>query len=387
MSTATSPAGRLERSAAGSPNRRGRHRPRLRRPEPRPGRGGDAGRRSAGARPVRPRPRADGLRVVLRLARGRRRRSAACWRPPSRVRTGGPGTRSSALPVAWALAVVGVAIALGDPAVGVFDKVFPAIVIVPLLVLIPAFAEEIAWRGYAVTRLLPSMTPLAAALLLGVPWAVIHLFLQLPGQMNAGLDWWPTIVSLLGYSVILTWAFVGSGGSVLLVALVHAGLNGVAPLMAGLDVDRTWIIRALVTASIALAIVVIGGSASAGSPPAGRHAAAPSGRAQRRSPCSIPPAPHAPPTPTPSTKETRHGSAMPHHPRAHRPRRARRPRRRPRRLHGDRSSTRRRARSSDADPDGRARRDADRAAATAAADRHGPCRARPSRRPTPSRST
>jgi membrane protease YdiL (CAAX protease family) len=164
-----------------------------------------------------------------------------------------------ALPVAWALGVVGVAIALGDPAIGVFDKVFPAIVLIPLLVLIPAFAEEIAWRGYAVTRLLPSMTPLRAALLLGVPWAVIHLFLQLPGQMNAGLDWWPTIVSLLSYSVILTWAFVGSGGSVLLAALIHAGLNGVAPMMAGLDVDRTWIIRAALTASIATAIVVLGG--------------------------------------------------------------------------------------------------------------------------------
>ncbi len=148
---------------------------------------------------------------------------------------------------------------VGDPAIGMFDRVFPLIVIVPLVVLVPAFAEEIAWRGYAVTRLLPSMTPLRAALLLGIPWAAIHLFLQLPGQMNAGLDWWPTVVSLIGYSVILTWAFVGSGGSVLLVALIHAGLNGVSPLMAGLDADRTWIIRALVTAAIALAIVVFGG--------------------------------------------------------------------------------------------------------------------------------
>src|SRR6478752_3998963 len=162
------------------------------------------------------------------------------------------------LPFAWAFAVVGVAIALGDPAVGIFDRVFPAIVIVPLIVLIPAFAEEIAWRGYAVTRLLPSMSPLAAALLLGITWAAIHVFLQLPGQMNAGLDWWPTVISLLSYCVILTCAFVWSGGSVLLVALVHAGLNGVAPLMAGLDVDRTWIIRALVAASIALAIVLLG---------------------------------------------------------------------------------------------------------------------------------
>src|SRR5262245_42717799 len=163
------------------------------------------------------------------------------------------------LPIAWALAVVAVAVAAGDPAVGVFDKVFPAIVIVPLVVLLPAFAEEIAWRGYAVTRLLPSMTPLAAALVLGVPWAAMHLFLQLPGQINAGLEGSPTIVSLLSYSVIRNWAYVGSGGSVLLIAFIHAGLNGVAPLMAGLDLGRTWVIRAVLAASIAVAIVALGG--------------------------------------------------------------------------------------------------------------------------------
>jgi membrane protease YdiL (CAAX protease family) len=164
-----------------------------------------------------------------------------------------------ALPIVWSLAVVGAAVALGAPGAGLFDRVFPAILIIPIVVLIPAFAEELAWRGYAVTRLLPSTSPLAAALLLGIPWAVIHLFLQLPGQMNAGLDWWPTIVSLIGYSVILTWAFVGSGGSILLVALIHAGLNGVAPVMAGVDIDRAWAIRAVLVAAIALAIVVMGG--------------------------------------------------------------------------------------------------------------------------------
>ena len=163
-----------------------------------------------------------------------------------------------ALPFAWAVAVVGVAIALGDPATGIFDKVFPAIVIVPFIVLLPAVAEEIAWRGYAVNRLLPTMSPLAAALLLGAPWALIHVFLQLPGQMNAGLEVWPTLVSLMAYSIILTGIYVASGGSVLLTALVHAGLNGVAPLMAGLDTDRTWIIRAVLAAAIAIAFVVLG---------------------------------------------------------------------------------------------------------------------------------
>jgi membrane protease YdiL (CAAX protease family) len=164
-----------------------------------------------------------------------------------------------ALPFVWAFATIGVSIALGDPAIGLFDRVFPAILIVPLIVFLPAFGEEIAWRGYAVNRLLPAMSPLQAALVLGVPWAALHLFLQLPGQMNEGLEAWPTILSLLAYSVILTWVYVGSGGSVLLSALVHAGLNGVAPLMAGLETDRTWIVRAVLAAAIAIAIVVAGG--------------------------------------------------------------------------------------------------------------------------------
>lgn len=177
-----------------------------------------------------------------------------------------------ALPVAWALAAVGVAVALGEPTTGLFDDVFPRIVLIPLVVLLPAFAEEIAWRGWAVKRLLPSMSPLSAALLLGVPWGLLHLFLQLPGQMNAGLEAWPTLLSLLGYSVVLTWVFVASGGSVLLSALVHAGFNGVAPLMANLEVDRAWIIRAVLVAGIAVAVIAAGGlrrSAAARHPQAG----------------------------------------------------------------------------------------------------------------------
>jgi len=161
-----------------------------------------------------------------------------------------------ALPVVWAFGVVAVAFALGEPTTGVFDDVFPRILFIALLVLLPAFGEEIAWRGWAVNRLLPAMSPLAAALVLGVPWAVIHVFLQLPGQMNAGLETWPTVLSLLAYSVILTWIYVASGGSVLLTALVHAGLNGVAPLMANLETDRAWIVRAVLAAAIAVAVIV-----------------------------------------------------------------------------------------------------------------------------------
>jgi uncharacterized protein len=188
------------------------------------------------------------LRRLLRLAVTRPRRRA--W------------YLLVALPLVWALATILVAVALGSPTGGLFDKVVPAIVIVPLVVLLPAFAEEIAWRGYAVTRLLPSMSPVLAALVLAGPWTLLHIFLQLPGQMNAGLAVWPTVLSLVAYSVILTWVFVRSGGSVLLTALIHAGFNGVVPLMGGLDADRAWAVRAVLVAVAATAVVIHEGAPS-----------------------------------------------------------------------------------------------------------------------------
>ena len=159
-----------------------------------------------------------------------------------------------AIPPLWALATVAVGVLLGRANDPLFSDLFPAAVVVPLVVLLPALAEEIAWRGFAVPRLATVMSPLAAAVLLAIPWTVMHLVLQLPGGMNAGLAAWPTVVALVAYSVILTWIRIGSG-SVLLCALVHAGLNGVVPFMHGIDPDTAWAIRAVLAAGIAAVII------------------------------------------------------------------------------------------------------------------------------------
>jgi membrane protease YdiL (CAAX protease family) len=164
-----------------------------------------------------------------------------------------------ALPVGWALATVAIAVATGTPSAGLFDDIVPSVFIVPLVVLLPAFGEEIGWRGYATQRLLTSMSPLAVALILAIPWVVPHLLLQLPGQVNAGLAALPTAVMLFSYAIILTWVVVRSGGSILLCALVHALFNGIVPLMRGIDLNVAWDIRAVVIAVIAVAVVALGG--------------------------------------------------------------------------------------------------------------------------------
>lgn len=163
------------------------------------------------------------------------------------------------VPLLWSLATVLTAVVLGEPTAGLFDSLFPALLIVPLVVLLPAFAEEIAWRGFALPRLFAAMSPLPAALVLAIPWTLIHVALFLPGQMYGELAIWPMVVSIVSYSVLLTWVFVRTGGSVLMTALLHAGLNGVAPLMAGVDGDTSWVIRNLLAAGIAVAVVALGG--------------------------------------------------------------------------------------------------------------------------------
>ena len=164
-----------------------------------------------------------------------------------------------AVPVAWALTVLIVAIFAGAPSEGLFDGVGLSSLLVLLVVLVPAFAEELAWRGFAVPRLLPFMSPLVAALVLAVPWTILHLPLTLvPGGINEGLAVFPGVLALFSYSVILTWIFVGSGGSVLLTALVHAGLNGVVPIFQNLDAEQSWLLRGIVAAVIAVLVVLFG---------------------------------------------------------------------------------------------------------------------------------
>jgi membrane protease YdiL (CAAX protease family) len=164
-----------------------------------------------------------------------------------------------ALPVIWALATVVVAVSLGEPTAGLFDTLFPAVLIIPLVVLLPAFTEELAWRGYALPRLLSAMSPLRAALVLAIPWALIHVVLFVPGQWYEDLALWPMVVSIFSYSILLTWIFVGTGGSVLMTALFHAGLNGMAPVMAGVEADSSWVIRNLIAALGAVGVVALGG--------------------------------------------------------------------------------------------------------------------------------
>jgi uncharacterized protein len=163
------------------------------------------------------------------------------------------------MPIGLSLAVVPIAAILGHPTAGLFGKLTPVAAILPLVVVLPAAAEELAWRGFALPRLLSRTSPLMAALLIAVPWAAMHLPLYLSGQPYAGTSVWPSLLSVLALSILLTWLYVRSGGSVLLTTLFHTAFNAATPLTWAIDSDVAWAIRPVLLAIVAVAVVALGG--------------------------------------------------------------------------------------------------------------------------------
>ena len=128
-------------------------------------------------------------------------------------------------------------------------------IIIGVFTMIGAIMEELGWRGYALPKLLSQRTALTSALLIGIPWGILHIGLILPGQMNAGTSGLETILYLIALSVVLTWLFVQTRGNLVVVILYHAGENFFVFLNGGISITQS--LRLLNLVTIALAIVLI----------------------------------------------------------------------------------------------------------------------------------
>jgi uncharacterized protein len=86
--------------------------------------------------------------------------------------------------------------------------------------------EELGWRGYALPRLLKQFNPLAASLILGFFWGVWHLpSFYISSLVQSGLSLPMFLVFGLCTSVMMTWIFHHTGGSVLAAVLFHYTIN------------------------------------------------------------------------------------------------------------------------------------------------------------------
>jgi membrane protease YdiL (CAAX protease family) len=134
-----------------------------------------------------------------------------------------------------ALAAVGLSILLGGDAPDVAVTI-PGAVLLFLFFIFPGSAggEEIGWRGFALPRLQRGRSALGASVVLGLAWGVWHLPLYLLGAELRPLSLFaPWVLLTVASSVILTWMYNGTGGSLLVIVVFHAASN--LPLTAFLD--------------------------------------------------------------------------------------------------------------------------------------------------------
>lgn len=90
-----------------------------------------------------------------------------------------------------------------------------------------ATGEETGWRGFALPRLQSHLSPLVATLIIGLFWINWHWFLwQAEGNPVFSWQYWVVQYALhIPASVIISWFFNRSQGSILVAGIAHAAAN------------------------------------------------------------------------------------------------------------------------------------------------------------------
>jgi membrane protease YdiL (CAAX protease family) len=168
------------------------------------------------------------------------------------------------LPVVLTLAAAGTHLLLGAPTPLRFGT--PSLLEPILFVLV--VGEELGWRGYALPRLLARRSALAASLILGVLWGVWHLpTFFVPGAPQYGLPIPAFVLLTVAYSILFTWVYVHTRGSVLIATLFHGAINlSQGLLLGGINPAREYWLLAAVYGAAAL-VLVSGAARVLGQPP------------------------------------------------------------------------------------------------------------------------
>jgi membrane protease YdiL (CAAX protease family) len=94
--------------------------------------------------------------------------------------------------------------------------------------------EEFGWRGYALDRMQNGKNAVVASLVLGFFWGLWHLplfFMEGTTQAEAAIPIWEFILQIMVLSVLFTWLYNNTGGSLLVAILFHTIGNTTGALL------------------------------------------------------------------------------------------------------------------------------------------------------------
>jgi uncharacterized protein len=118
--------------------------------------------------------------------------------------------------------------------------------------------EETAWRGFALPRLQVKYNALAASLILGILWGFWHLPLVfIAGSFQSTVPFTGFILSAVATSILMTWLFNNSRGSVLVAAVFHGATDATIAFLSVMsgDLRLFWIF--IIVQWLAATIVIL----------------------------------------------------------------------------------------------------------------------------------
>ncbi|MGE5175115.1 MAG: CPBP family intramembrane glutamic endopeptidase [Hyphomicrobiales bacterium] len=142
----------------------------------------------------------------------------------------------------------------GIPIVRALGPAAAAMAPVALLLTLPnALGEELGWRAFALPRLMRARGPLVASVILGLFWGLWHVPMWIafrsaePSLLPIAL----LVASMVPFTVLFTWLWLRTGGSLLLVCFFHASSAMKGYLLPKLptltEVAVLWIVAAAVS--------------------------------------------------------------------------------------------------------------------------------------------
>lgn len=165
------------------------------------------------------------------------------------------------------MAAIGIHIGMGGDVPQFNDpkQLYLVLPIFAYVLFLSVLGEEIGWRGYALPRLQKRQSALAASLIIGVMWGMWHLpEFWMEDNFHQEIPLSLFLLQDVALSIVMTWLYNGTGGSLLIVHLFHAASNttlGVLPILpmdTGGELRPLWIAVGLLW-FVAIIIVLVNG--------------------------------------------------------------------------------------------------------------------------------
>ncbi|MEO9006640.1 MAG: CPBP family intramembrane glutamic endopeptidase [Candidatus Dormibacter sp.] len=104
----------------------------------------------------------------------------------------------------------------------------PWLLVLPFLLysILTTIPEEVGWRGFALPRMQERWGAVYASLAVGALWGLWHLpdFFY-PQAVQSGISFPLFLAGTLSTSILFTWVFNGTAGSLLMVSVLHSSFN------------------------------------------------------------------------------------------------------------------------------------------------------------------